>query len=502
MTDIYIEKLNETYLTISGDQSVIQELKDHFAFYADGYRFHRKYRSGIWDGRIFMLSFIGRSKAKLYMGLLKEVIKFCDKREYSYQLNPNLRSENSYNDYLDFVENLKISSKGTIITPRDYQLLGYEKAILNKRNLLLSVTGSGKSLIIYLIARFLVSKNKKGLIIVPNTGLVHQLYSDFEDYSLINNWNVEENSHKIYSGKEKYTDKPLTFSTWQSLSALIRSNEQNADEILNQYDFVICDEAHLAKSTEISKILEKCSRAEYRYGLTGTLSKCKANVNQIIGLTGSIEKLNSTRELIEKKELSDFNVNCLVLKYDKETAESIKKFKYSEEIKFLVTNKKRNTFIKNLALSLKQNTIILFNFIEHGKYLYDLINNSKHKGDRNVYLIYGAIDSNERERIRKIVETEKDAIIIGSSSIMSTGINIKSLHNIIFAVNGKSIIRVLQSIGRAIRLHESKHKAQIYDIIDDLTFKKHQNFMVKHFLERIKIYNEQQFEYKIKSIDF
>lgn len=502
MTDLIIEKLNESYITISGDRGALQELKENYSFYADGYRYHKKYKCGIWDGKIYLLNFITKTKAKIFTGLLPDIIKFFESREYTYTISDDIIKKNEFVDYEDFVNKVKISSKGQLITPRDYQINGFKSVIQNKRNLLHSVTGSGKSLIIYLISLYLASKNKKGIIIVPNISLVHQLYSDFEDYSTINKWNVENSSHKIYSGKEKYTDKSLTFSTWQSISALIRNNEKEADKILSEYDFVIIDEAHQAKSSELNKIITKCNNAEYRIGLTGTLTKCKADINQIVGLTGKINRLNTTRELIDKKELADFAVNCLILKYNKDEAKAIKKFKYQDEIKYLVTNTKRNNFIKNLALSLPQNTIILFNFIQHGKLLYELINNSKYKGDRNVYLIYGDVEGDERERIRKIVETESNAIIIGSSAVMSTGINIKSLHNIIFAINGKSVIRILQSIGRAIRLHEDKEKAQIYDIIDDLTVGKHQNFAVKHFLERIKIYTEQSFEYKIKSLDF
>ncbi len=366
---------------------------------------------------------------------------------------------------------------------------------------------SGKSSIIYSICRYLNDQGLKGLLIVPNLSLINQMYGDFIDYSSANKWDVEENVHKIFAGQDKQSDKLLSISTWQSLMTIGKTGKgstKNAytNSYFEQFDYVICDECHGLKATEITKIVEQCTNASYRIGLTGTTGKTKANINTIIGLTGPINDLITTKELIERKEVADFDIKCLVLKYDEETSKIVKKLRYQDEIKYLVSNKKRNNFIKNLAISMKSNSIVLFNFIEHGKLLHKMISESKFIGDRNVYLIYGGIDGDERERIRHIVETEQNAIIIASIATTGTGVSIKNLHNIIFCLGTKSSIRILQAIGRAIRLHDSKEKATIYDIVDNLTIKKHQNFAVKHFLERVKVYNEQQFNYKIKNIPF
>jgi type I site-specific restriction endonuclease len=152
---------------------------------------------------------------------------------------------------------------------------------------------------------------------------------------------------------------------------------------------------------------------------------------------------------------------------------------------------------------MEKNTIILLNFVEtHGKVIYELLLNSKHRNGRNIYFIHGGVDGEERERIRKIMETETNAIVVASSGTMSTGVSIKNLHNIIFAISGKSRIRNLQSIGRVLRLHEDKDSATLYDIADNLSIGKHQNFSLIHFLERIKTYNQEQFDYKLINVDF
>lgn len=499
MIDLIIEKKNEVYLKISSETSVLYELRDLFTFYADGYRFHPKYRAKLWDGRIMLLRLISQNTAEIYHGLLDQIIDFCKNRNYSFEIKNNIdkKSEIDIENIKDFINNLKLSSKNIKIQPRDYQLKGFIDSIKNKRMLLLSPTSSGKSLIIYLISRYLIKKNLKGLIIVPNISLVHQMFSDFEDYSKFTDWESTEHIHKIYQGQDKESKKQLFFSTWQSLH-LIKNNEY-----FDQFDFVITDEAHTAKASSLIEILTKCTKSLYRIGLTGTLDGLKINEKTLIGLFGPINKLNTTKELMDRKEIAAFDIKCLMLNYDQETAKAVRKFKYQEEIKFIVSNNKRNAFIKNLALSLNNNSIILCNFVEtHGKVIYESILNSKHRGSRNVYFIHGGVEGEERERIRNIMENENDSIIVASSSIMSAGVSIRNLHNIIFAISGKSRIRTLQSIGRVLRLHQSKEKATLYDIVDNLSIGKHSNFTLNHFLERVKMYNQEKFNYKIINVDF
>lgn len=499
MADLHISKKNEVYIYLNAEESVLREIQDIFTFYAEGYKYHPKYKNKLWDGKIRLLKILSRSKGEIYYGLLNDILKFCKDREYSIELDDTIKHElkSKKTEYIDFIKSLELSSRKEKIEPRDYQISGFTTSIENKRQLILSPTSSGKSLTIYLIMRYLVQNNLKGLIIVPNISLIHQLFSDFEDYSTLNSWDAEDNIHKIFSGQDKNSNKNVFLSTWQSLNNIKTQNW------FEQFDFVLVDEAHGAKATALTSILGLCVNASYRIGLTGTLDDIKSNINTIKGLTGPINKLISTKQLMERKQVAAFNIKCLILKYDEETCNAIKKFKYAEEIKYLISNPKRNAFIKNLALSLDKNTIILFNFVEtHGKVIYELLLNSTHRKGRNIYFIHGGVAGEEREKIRHIMETEKNAIIVGSSSIMSTGISIKNLHNIIFAISGKSRIRNLQSIGRVLRLHDEKDTAVLYDIADNLSIGKHQNFTISHFLERIKTYDQEQFDYKIINVDF
>ena len=175
--------------------------------------------------------------------------------------------------------------------------------------------------------------------------------------------------------------------------------------------------------------------------------------------------------------------------------------KYQDEIDYLVSSKSRNNFIKNLTLKLKGNTLVLFQLVEkHGKDLHKLIED-KAENNRKVFYIYGGVETEEREKARAIVEKENDAIIVASYGTFSTGINIKNLHNIIFASPSKSRIRNLQSIGRGLRLGDNKVNATLYDIADDLQYKSKENFTLKHFQERINIYTEEEFDYEIHNIN-
>lgn len=496
MSDLIIEKKNESYIILKGEEHIIQELYDTFSFYADGYKYHPSYKRRLWDGVIRLVKRKTKNIAETYSGLIHEIVRLCQNRNYSVTLFK--QNEKIPTDELnDYINSLQLTAKGTSITPRDYQIKGFVDAIQYQKILLQSCTSSGKSLIIYCIMRYLIDQGMKGLLIVPNVSLIHQLFNDFDDYSSMNGWNVTDYVHKIYSGQDKHSDKQVYLSTWQSLMALKKSDKILNKKYFDQFDFVMVDEAHFAKGVELSDILEKCVNAKYRIGLTGTTGTCKANIKTIVGLTGFVNQLNTTRELIDKKEVANFSVKCLVLNHPEETKQLLKKYKYHEEVRYLISDMQRNQFIKNLAISMKSNSLLLFNFIEHGKLLYEMISKSKYIGDRNVYLIYGEIDGAERERIRNVIESEQNAIIIASVQTTGTGVSIKNLHNIVFCSGTKSSIRLLQSIGRAIRLHESKEKAVIYDIVDDLSWKGHKNFSLLHFLERVKIYNEQQFDYKL-----
>jgi superfamily II DNA or RNA helicase len=489
--DLIISKKNEVYVKITCEKHLAQELSEYFTFFVPGYQFVPAYRNRIWDGKIRLFNLQGFT---LYLGLLSYVEAFCEERGYTFELQDNLDVEDECSVYhaKKFIEELNIHARGEPIEVREHQIDAYIHAMQKRRAMLLSPTASGKSLIIYLIFRQLYQYQKlKGLVIVPTTSLVEQLSSDFADY---NNENMEQYIHKIYQGKEKTTDKPLTISTWQSLYKLPK-------EYFEQFDYVIGDEAHLFKAQSLTTILTSCINAKYRIGLTGTLDGTKTHKLVLEGLFGPVKKVISTKELIDKDQLANFEIKCLILKHSDEDSLRHKDDTYQNEIEFLITNTERNKFIKNLAVSLEKNTLVLFQMVDkHGRILYDMIRETKKIGNRKVFFVYGGTETTDREEIRKIMEIENDAIVVASFGTFSTGINIRNLHNIIFAMPTKSTIRTLQSIGRGLRQSNGKEIATLYDIADDMRYKKHMNYTLKHFVERTRIYNEERFPFKIYKI--
>jgi superfamily II DNA or RNA helicase len=493
--DITISKHNEVYAKILAEKHVLRELSEYFTFFVPGHQFTPAFKNKIWDGKIRLLNL---QSNLIYLGLLKYIELFCEERDYIYKYDstrPDIQDEFSTYHCEKFAESLNLHSLGKPIGIREHQVKAFITALQNRRTLLLSPTASGKSLIIYLLFRqFLDYQNLKGLIVVPTTSLVEQLYSDFADYASETDFDVQDHVHRIYQGMSKNADKSLTISTWQSIFKM-------PEEYFHQFDYVIGDEAHLFKATSLVHILTSCVNSKYRIGLTGTLDGTKTHKLVLEGLFGPIEKVTTTKELIDKGQLADFNIKCLILKHPDEICDSMKKCSYQEEIEYLILNEARNKFIKNLAVSLKQNTLILYQMVDkHGKILYNMIRETEKIGNRKVFFVHGGTDTADREEIRRIMEVENDAIVVASFGTFSTGINIRNLHNIIFASPSKSRVRNLQSIGRGLRKGEGKDQATLYDIADDLRHKNHMNFTLKHFVERSKIYSDEKFPFKIYKI--
>ena len=480
--------MNEAFVKIICTDGVAYELREDFTFQVPGYQFTPQYRARLWDGKIRL--FDVRTK-QLYRGLVPYVAKFCEERNYEWEYeNESYDEEFSLAEAKEYVDKLRPKH-----APRDYQLDAFVHAIRTRRTLLLSPTASGKSLIIYLLARFLQHKGlKKGLIVVPTVSLVEQLTSDFKDYSETNGWDVNANIHKIYQGQEKDSDKFLTISTWQSLYKMPK-------QWFAQFDFVIGDEAHQFKAKSLTDIMTGLTNAKYRIGTTGTLDGTKTHRLVLEGLFGSVRKVITTKELMDAKHLAEFQIKCLLLRHSESLCQAAKQFSYQQEIEYLVLNEARNKFISNLAVSLDGNTLVLYQYVDkHGRILHKQIS-ERLGADRKVFFVSGETDVDIREGIRKIVEQETQAIIVASFGTFSTGVNIRNLHNIIFASPSKSRIRNLQSIGRGLRTSETKTSAVLYDIADDMRYKKHENYTLKHFAERIKIYSEEKFAFKVYKIE-
>lgn len=483
MSHLIIGKKNEVYLQIKAEPHVYYELADQFTFDVPGAKFMPQFRNRHWDGKIRLFN---TQTGEIYVGLLDKIISFCENHEYSYEFVNNKFYGTPFetNDYISMEGVKDYMTAISKYTPRDYQVEGVYDALKHNRRLLISPTASGKSLMIYSVVRYYVEKQQNILIVVPTTSLVEQMYKDFADYG----WDVGSFCHKIYAGKERETNSQVIITTWQSIYKLPR-------KYFSRFNVVIGDEAHQFKSKSLISIMSKLSDAKYRFGFTGTLDGTQTHKWVLEGLFGPSYKIIRTKELMAKGHVAKLDINVLLLKHPAHKFEN-----FEEEVQYIINHDKRNNLIKELTLTLKGNTLVLFARVEgHGQPLYELINSSTTE-DRNVFFIHGGVDTEDREKVREITEKEDNAIIVASYGTFSTGINIKNLHNVIFASPSKSRIRNLQSIGRVLRKGNNKTKATLYDIADDISYKSRKNYTLNHLIERIKVYNEENFNYDIVNI--
>ena len=480
-----ISKVNEVYLSLDVDESINKELSDYFTFEVPGAKYMPHYRRKLWDGKIRLFS---PHNGRIYVGLLPYIKEFCLRNSIEYIIEKGVENDRDVirESVRDFAESLRPKSGGDSIQFRDYQIDAIWHAIRTNRCLLLSPTASGKSLIIYTLIRYYHLMNLKTLILVPTTSLVEQMYSDFIDYG----WR-DEYIHRVYAGHDKGSKKPVVISTWQSLYKLHKP-------YFAQYGCIIGDEAHLFKAKSLTSIMARSEECKYRFGLTGTLDGTQTHRLVLEGLFGQVKKITSTKELMDSGTLAKLKIDCIVLRHSEEECERVKKYTYAEELNYIVSHPKRNKFIENLCGVIKGNTLVLFQLVDkHGVLLYNDIKNL----DRKVFFVYGGTTTEDREKVRAITEREKDAIIVASYGTFSTGINIKSINNIVFASPSKSRVRVLQSIGRGLRQNENKDSVRLFDVSDNVSYKSRQNFTYRHFLERLNIYKEEQFKYKVNRIN-
>jgi len=467
-----------------------QEISEYFAFMVPGAKWMPAFKARRWDGKVRLYN---RVTKQMNVGLYTHLRRFCADRFYQLEiLEHEVYGIPSFKDDIDHLALVEfLSLLDAPYKPRDYQYKAIAHGVENLRCILLSPTGSGKSFIIYNLLRYCYEVTEgKILIIVPTTSLVEQMYKDFEDYG----YNVDEFCHRIYSGKEKVTDKRVIISTWQSIYKF-------GKEWFEQFDTVFGDEVHLFKAKSLTTMMDKCVNAKYRFGLTGTLDGTETNKLVLEGLFGPTLTVTRTVELQKSKELADLDISVLLLRYHSDICNMMKDKKYQDELDFIVTYEPRNKFISKLALDQTGNTLVMFQFVEkHGKVLHEMIKGMSGE-NRKVFYVSGEVDAHDREQIRGIVEKENDAIIVASLGTFSTGINIRNLHNIVFATPSKSQVKVLQSVGRGLRQSDDGRTTRLFDIADDLHVNSYKNFTLKHSGERIKIYTKEGFKYKIYPIN-
>ena len=466
-SEITLKKIDEVFMKVECDDGLARDLFDFFSFTVPNAKFMPSVKNRYWDGKVRLFSI---KTNKIYIGLLPYVDEFCRERGYDII---------GIEDILGVKEREKVSQSWLAdlnlpFEPRDYQIEAFNTAIQYGRQLLLSPTASGKSLIIYLLTRYY---NKKTVIIVPTTSLVEQMAKDFEDYG------YDKEICKIYSGQPVF-DSDITITTWQSFSKAPKN-------VLESFEVVVGDEAHLFKANVLKGILEKMKKTAVRIGTTGTLDGSECHRLQLEGLFGPVKKVISSYQLMDEGTIAKLDIQCVILRHTKQ-----KKLTYQEEMDYLVSNEARNEFICNLVYSLSGNTLVLFQYVEkHGVLLHEKM--FKRLGE-NLHYVYGGTDTEDREAVREIVEKAENDTILASYGTFSTGVNIKRIDNIVFASPSKSRIRNLQSIGRGLRKVEGKESMRLFDIADDLQC---DNYTLGHLKDRINIYNEEKFPYEILQFD-
>lgn len=502
---VIIKKLNETKIQIKNyDKDLLSNIRDHFSFFSDNYRFTPKYKSGMWDGRIHLFDLRNDT---LPIGFAKQLYTIVRRHTTDIVCDLTLFEKGydvSEQEILDFCDLIKFEHK----KPYPHQIDATIKCLKEKRLTVESATNSGKSFVLFLISNFLLMKNNKEkiLIIVPTIQLVEQMTKDFCDYA--KNW-VDYNKyvHKIYSGQDKISNKQITISTYQSLLTVSK-------EYLKQFTAVLTDECHIifnnTESTKaVNQIINNCTNAKYRYGFSGSLLNSEAHEKQLTGMFGPVERIINAKETIELGISSKFEIKCIILDHkmdrrielknkidDIKNVKNVELKKYQAEIKFMREVDEKSDFLINFCSKIKKNTIVLFKTIEYGKKIYkELSLNTKKK----IYYIDGTIKVTKREEIRANLERYDDCILVGSLGTVSTGINIKNVYNAVLAESMKSEIKLVQTIGRILRKVEGK-SAVLYDVVDDLSMRSWDNYGIRHYRSRLGVYKGQEHEVKIMKI--
>ena len=460
---------DNVHIRIDTDPDTDRELYEIFSFDVPGAKYMPLFRKRHWDGRIHLYK-----RGLLYRGLATQVETFCRERGYEFEsLLPEPEPDTP--SLIDFP---------IAYQPRNYQDSSYWLGVERRRALFLSPTGSGKTQIIYMLARHYATH--RVLIIVPTTTLVHQGLQDFAKYGYTGS------IKGIVAGEDRQTSADIVFSTWQSV---MRENP----EWVQQFDTVIVDECHLAQGKSITKILEAAT-ATNRFGFTATLSGSETHEMILTGLFGAVERVVTTRELMDRGILAEARITMLNLQHPKAACKLAKKFKYQEEIQYLIDCDMRNEFIAGLATKIKGNTLILYTRVEqHGERIFNKLVSLASGHD--VHFIHGGVDGKDRNAVREIVEGSNNAIVVASFGTFATGIDIARLHNLILASPHKSKILIPQALGRGLRVGSDKAECQIYDLVDDLRSGKKPNYVLNHAEARMRIYYEMMLDVTFRRVE-
>lgn len=465
----------------------------------ESWRFNPLVKKGLWDGYI---SYIKDDKW-IPSGLWREVMNIC--KEYGYELKLNGITElfDTAINQDQFTEWALSFFEKSEITPRDYQIEAAFNILKFRRCLAELATSAGKTLISFLTVAHLLETKKaeKILFIVPNVSLVVQASEDFLDYNYRNQIDIKV--QQIYSGQKIRAGRNVVIGTYQSL---VKKDKA----YFEQFDAVIIDETHKAKSQSIKTILQKCVNANYRYGLSGTIPKTGTlDRLTLMAYTGPVITEVSANFLQNEGHIAKCKVKVIQMDYAPQSAkdafremsqnryESKDVFKFEQN--YIINSTGRLNFVTNVISRVRGNSLVLFHRIEHGKKLYEKL---RQESDKRVFYVDGGTDKDIREEYKKKMEAGEEVVIVASYGTFSTGISIKKIHNIFFTESFKSEVIIRQSIGRGLRQHASKDSVNIIDFVDDLSSPDWDNYLIRHAKARQAIYREQKFSYDIKNVSF
>jgi superfamily II DNA or RNA helicase len=496
-----VVKLNESYSYIDGEFKELSNIFEYLKVERPGCWFEPLVKAGMKSPYNYFAS-IQNKKLLVMNGHLQLLGGFGIQPEV-------LQSEYTEQELDDFLQDV---SKELPFPPYDFQIKAFKESILNVKQINKMCTSSGKSMVISLIAEFFRRKGKKGLLLVPNINLLTQFKNDIEDYNLTP---LHTDTHVIGGGQSvKHFNNSLTISTWQSM--------MNFKNELDQLDYVITDEAHRFASDETADIVKKTVNCKYKWGFTGTVPDNPVAKMELFGLFGLPKVYITSRELIDRGLATPIKINSIIFKYSRtDRSLFVNAGQYPKQLKFIKDFEARNAFITNLTCKLRGhgNSLVLFQHTEHGKMLFmDVmkqafpeveVKNKDITGKKSfefqekygIYFLNGEDDAPTREKTRKILEEHHDAILIANYAILSTGVNIKRLHNMVLASPLKSYTTVTQSIGRLMRLFPGKLIANVYDLIDDFGIRKPGGIFYKQYQHRKQTsYNPE--EYPISENEF
>ena len=468
---INIEYHSTSHAVIDGPE--INIIREHFSVKNEAVHFQRRFGRFV-PPRTYVIN----NQGKVEIGLLEEVVKFCKSKDIVITLESKIKDilypSLTKTHTVSYDLNLKL---------REYQQDIVNACISNGRGTVILATAGGKTLTMASLLEFYYnnySKNFRCLIIVPDLGLVNQTQSDFKEYGT-------SFTTSKWTGKDKLD---LSTNVIVSNLGILQSSKQDISWI-EHIDILIVDEVHkVRRGNKVNKLF-KSVKTPIRFGFTGTLPPDDLDKWNIFGKIGPQLYEKMAHELRDDNYVAKAKVHVLELNYNTPTSEiyhgTNSNAYYLQENEFIRNSSYRNTLIANLCNKLDNNGLILVDYIEHGELLLEALQATcKYK---DVYFIQGSVDTDHRKEIQDYMEAQKNVVVIAISKIFSTGINIKNLHYIVFGGGGKAKIKIVQSIGRGLRLHIDKKELIIFDIADNLRYGQ------RHGEQRLALYDSEQIKY-------